>query len=173
MNKPKLNEPDVEVTTTTFNSTTGESITINETIPSQQFKDIFVTGMKVEDQQSIVDFKQNHGELNLREYGHIKFEPDVITYNGKIYVAIDSLNPTFEEVKKEWKEKGWKIDEDEYFKTITFIKGDRGIEFNIEEKYYFTFQPTPEHNSFNIDIEFHALICKTLKALEVIHEKED
>lgn len=74
--------------------------------------------------------------------------------------------PTLEEVKKEWEEKGWKIDEDGFFKSITFIKGDRGIEFNTEEKSYFTFQPNADHNSFNIDIEFHALIHKTLKALE-------
>lgn len=46
--KPKLNQPDVK-TTTTF---TGESITINMTIPTKQFKDIFVTGTSVIDQQS-------------------------------------------------------------------------------------------------------------------------
>lgn len=78
---------------------------------------------------------------------------------------------TLEEVKKEWGEKGWKIDEDAFFKTITFIKGDRGIEFDIEEKSYFTFQPEADHNSFDIDIEFHTLIHKTLKALEVENEK--
>lgn len=33
MNKPKLNQPD------------GESITINKTIPSKQFEDIFVTSI--------------------------------------------------------------------------------------------------------------------------------
>lgn len=38
--KNKLNQPDVEPTLTTF----GESITINTTIPTKQFKDIFVTG---------------------------------------------------------------------------------------------------------------------------------
>lgn len=75
--------------------------------------------------------------------------------------------PILEEVKKEWEEKGWKIDEDEFFKSITFIKGDRGIKFDVEGKYYFTFQPEVDHNSFDIDIEFHTLIHKTLKALEV------
>lgn len=45
MIKPKLNQPDVEITTTTF----GESITINQTIPSKQFNDIFVTGTIVEE----------------------------------------------------------------------------------------------------------------------------
>lgn len=80
---------------------------------------------------------------------------------------------TLEEVKKEWGEKGWKINEDWYFKTITFIKGDRGIEFNIEEKSYFTFQAEVGYNSFNIDIEFHTLIHKTLKALEVEDEKSN
>ena len=43
MSKPKLNDPDVEITTTTI----GESITINKTIPSKQFKDIFVTDTAV------------------------------------------------------------------------------------------------------------------------------
>lgn len=44
ISKPKLNQPDVEITTTTI----GESITINKTIPSKQFKDIFVTGTSIE-----------------------------------------------------------------------------------------------------------------------------
>lgn len=98
---------------------------------------------------------------------------EVITDEKLIYDLIKThfKQPTLEEVKKEWEEKGWKIDEDGYFKTITFIKGDRGIKFDIEGKYYFTFQPEADHNSFDIDIEFHTLIHKTLKALEVENEK--
>lgn len=55
MSKPKLNQPDVEITTTTFNSETGESITINKTIPSIQFEEIFVTGMSIKENYSIED----------------------------------------------------------------------------------------------------------------------
>lgn len=79
----------------------------------------------------------------------------------------EQTNTSFEECIKEWEKRGWKVDEDGYFKTITFIKGDRGICFDIEEKYYFTFQPSLETNSFDIDVELHNLIHKTLKALEV------
>lgn len=73
---------------------------------------------------------------------------------------------TLEEVKKEWEEKGWKVSEDEYFNTITFIKDEKGIEFDIKDKKYFTFQKELEHNSFDIDCKLHELITKTLKAIE-------
>lgn len=58
MNKPKLNEPDVEISTT----------------------------ISPIEQQAIVDFKRNNTELYLYKYGEIKIEPNVITYNGKKYV---------------------------------------------------------------------------------------
>ena len=80
-------------------------------------------------------------------------------------------NPNLSECIKEWEKRGWKVDEDGYFKTITFIKGDRGICFDIEEKYYFTFQPSLETNSFDIDVELHNLIHKTLKALEEMKDE--
>lgn len=93
-------------------------------------------------------------------------------------LTIDSMNifkelvdeklnePTLEQVKKMWEENGWKVSEDGYFETITFIKGEKGIEFDIKDKTYFTFQKELEHNSFDIDCKLHALITKTIKALE-------
>ena len=47
MNKPKLNQPDVETTITT--AILGDSLNLNVTIPTKQFKDVFVTGMGVEE----------------------------------------------------------------------------------------------------------------------------
>lgn len=72
---------------------------------------------------------------------------------------------TLEQVKKMWKENGWKVSEDGYFNTITFIKGEKGIEFDIKGKTYFTFQKELELNSFDIDCKIHDLITKTFKAL--------
>lgn len=161
MNKPKLNEPDVEATITTFNSTTGENITINKTIPSQQFKDIFVTGMSVEDQQTIVDFKQNHVELNIRENGLIKIEPGVITYNGKIYVAIDS--PTFEEeIIQEANKLGYEYLKNDFYIDLT--RGYKRITIDIEELDYSCFDIELEVD-LSINCEEHLLLTKILTFL--------
>ncbi len=79
-------------------------------------------------------------------------------------------NHTLSECVKMWEDRGWKVDEDGYFKTINFIKGDRGICFDIDEKYYFTFRTSLKYNSFDIDVELHNLIHKTIKALEKNNE---
>lgn len=136
INKPKLNQPDVEPTTT---------------IP-------------LVDQQEIVDFNRNHAELNLYKYGEIKIEPNVITYNGKIYVAIDSLNPTFEECIKEWE----KID----FDVIKCESQKRYEISNIDETIYFELIKIKgeylvvSHCCEFIKPEIIYLLSKTLKALE-------
>lgn len=78
MNKPKLNQPDVEITTTT----TGESITINKTIPSKQFKDIFVTDTPIERYNpTLEEVKQEWEELGYewripKEYPHMIYLVD-------------------------------------------------------------------------------------------------
>lgn len=73
---------------------------------------------------------------------------------------------TLEQVKKMWEEDGWKVSEDGYFNTITFMTDEKGIDFDIKDKTYFTFQKELDHNSFDIDYKLHDLITKTIKALE-------
>ena len=129
MNKPKLNQPDVNQ---------------NTTIP-------------VIDQQEIVDFKQNNVELNLNKYGLIKIEPGVITYNGKIYVAIDSLDPTIEEVKKEWEDDDYIWEEDEFDIKLIAKKPTYYLKIRIFKNSK-TYQGT-------IDFKLHIRLTKTFRAL--------
>lgn len=91
------------------------------------------------------------------EYYPCKHDIFELTYE-KVY--------TLEEVKKMWEEDGWKVSEDGYFNTITFITDEKGVDFDIKDKTYFTFQKELEHNSFDIDYKLHDLITKTIKALE-------
>ena len=134
----KLNQPDVETTTT------------NSLI----------------DQQAIVDFKRNNTELYPYKYGEIKIEPNVITYNGKIYIAIDSLNPTFEEVKKEWEEKGFEVENND--KSISFRNTKLNTDIYID-KVSKDIQICVCHYNYaqTISFDLHNLLTKTIRALEV------
>lgn len=138
MNKPKLNQPDVEATTTN----------------------------PIIDQQAIVDFKRNNVELNFREYGHIKIEPDVITYNGNIYTAIDSLNPTLEQVQKEWENEGFEIisfkkEKIEIYKQwierIKHCSHHRSVKICIEKDFFYI--------AGHFSNKYTQLLTKTFKAL--------
>ena len=138
MNKPKLNQPDVEATTTN----------------------------PIIDQQAIVDFKRNNVELNFREYGLIKIEPDVITYNGNIYTAIDSLNPTLEQVQKEWENEGFEIisfkkEKIEIYKQwierIKHCSHHRNVKICIEKDFFYI--------AGHFSNKYTQLLTKTFKAL--------
>lgn len=96
MNKPKLNEPNVKTTLTTFNSETGESITINKIIPSQQFKDVVVTGMVA----SVI--KQNPTEEEVKK------EWEELGYEWRI--------------PKEYPHMIWLVNDDEAEKWVLTIK---------------------------------------------------
>lgn len=109
MNKPKLNEPDVESTLTTFNSDTGESITIKQTIPSKRFK--FVTGMIVIEQIPTE-------EEIIKEWEALGYE--FIFTNGDGYDDDDELI-FLDKVNREiyiWKDKTYSFDNDT--QTLTF-----------------------------------------------------
>lgn len=79
VNKPKLNIPDVE-TTTTFTAT-GESLTINMTIPTKQFKDIFVTGTSVVDQQHNFTFSECIKKLEEKGF--------IVNNKSEFYMFLD------------------------------------------------------------------------------------
>lgn len=145
----KLNQPDVETTTT------------NSLI----------------DQQAIVDFKRNNTELYPYKYGEIKIEPNVITYNGKIYVAIDSFNPTFEEVKKEWEELEYECIEFGK-KSVTLVKNVFNVQKIVIEIHYsdcyedFVYRKYGEaYDSRLFTLEEHKLISKTCRAMEAENVK--
>ena len=108
-------------------------------------------------QQSIVDFKRNHVELDLREYGNIKIEQDIITYNDKVYTAIKP-QPTFDECIKKWEERGWKV----WYKDGNGFDLHKSllerISIYIPEQSYFS--------TVTLSFELHNLLTKTLKALE-------
>lgn len=112
MNKPKLNEPDVESTLTTFNSDTGESITINKTIPSQQFKDMFVTGIA----PSVIKTNYTKEEI-IKEWKALGY--DFIFTNGDGYDDDELI--FLDKVNREiyiWKDKTYSFDNDT--QTLTF-----------------------------------------------------
>lgn len=152
--KPKLNQPDIEITTTFSDIDIPESLNVNITIPSDMLKD-FIS------QQSIVDFKRDHVELNFREYGKMKIEQDVIIYNDKVFMYTQKL--TFDECVKEWNKKGWLVSihkreiEIRDTKTLTYISIDK------KDKAYWC--------SAYLSFELHYLLTKTLKALEVENEQ--
>ena len=116
-NKPKLNQPDVETTFTT----TGESLTINMTIPMKQFKDIFVTGTSVINQQPSL---------------------------------------TFSECIKKWEEKGFMVENDEFYIFLNHRQHNLNIVINKKETKYHTYYGY-------ISLELSELLTQTLKALEV------
>lgn len=118
------------------------------------------------DQQEIVDFKRNHTELDLYKYGHIKIEPNVITYNDKVYVAIDSSNPTIEEIKQEWEEAGFEIractkKRFEIYKH--WIEEVNGYEFDTEAE--ITIVENYLYITGNFPNKYRQLLIKTLMAL--------
>ena len=124
-------------------------------------EDIVVMDMRVEDQQTIIDFKRNHVELDLREHGCIKNEPDVITYNGKIYVAIDS--PTFEEeIIQEAKKLGYEYLKNDFYIDLT--RGTKRITIDIQELDYSCFD-TELNVDLSINCEEHLLLTKILTYL--------
>ncbi len=108
------------------------------------------------DQQEIVDFKRNHVELNLHKYGHITIEPNVITYNERVYTAIDSLNLTFEQAIKEWKEAG-------YF----YIEDDDCIYFDDDSRFIRIYKETKEYCICDM---FGTGICFNMKEHDLIHK---
>ena len=154
-NKPKLNQPDVEITTTFNDINLPESLNVNINIPSDMLKD-FIS------QQSIVDFKRDHVELNLREYGKMKIERDVIIYNNKVFMYAQKL--TLDECIKEWVERGWTVDELKQFPVIKIWKlnQEQCVVYNI---YIFNKTLTSKID-FDADYETLNLLTKTLKALE-------
>lgn len=89
--KNKLNEPDVEPTLTTF----GESITINKTIPSKQFKDMFVTGIA----PSVI--KQNYTEEEIKKeweekgYSWIETKDEILLISKKKQIFIDKRDKMY------------------------------------------------------------------------------
>ena len=76
--KNKLNQPDVEVTTTT----TGESINLNITIPSKQFTDIFT--------------KQTNIQEDKPTFEEVKKEWEELGYEFTIYTAEDDTMRKFD-----------------------------------------------------------------------------
>ena len=148
--KSKLNQPDVEITTTFNDSNISESLNVNITIPSDMMEN-FIS------QQSIVDFKRNHVELNHKVYNDIKIEHDVITYNGKIYIATKNQS-TFKECIKEWEERGWEV-----------YVSNREIEI-LETTSLSVISIDRKDNSFwcnyYLSFELLELLNKTLKVLE-------
>lgn len=161
-NKPKLNQPDAKITTTLND--------VNITIPSSMTKDFII-------QQSIVDFKQHHVELNHKVYGDIKIEPDVITYNGRVYAAIKQQTiPTFDDCVKEWLAKGWGVINKEGFicfrtkldgqeKDVIISKDDQELYFSSKE---FTYDGTLEYFSFCCSFEIYDLLTKTINTLKKV-----
>lgn len=119
-------------------------------------RDVEAVTFSLIDQQEIVDFKRNHAELNLREYGHITIEPNVITYNERIYIAIDSLNPTFEQVIKEWEEAG-------YF----YVEDDDCIYFDDDSRFIRIYKKTKEYCICDM---FGTGICFNMKEHDLIHK---
>ena len=147
--KPKLNQPDVEITTTFNDINIPESLNVNITIPSEMMKDFI-------NQQSIVDFKQQHVELNHKVYGDIKIESDVITYNGKVFMYTQKL--TFDECVKEWNKKGWLVSIHKREIVISDNRSLAEISIDRKDKAYWC--------SHYLSFELHYLLTKTLKALE-------
>ena len=117
MSKPKLNEPDVEITTTTI----GESITINHTIPSKQFEDIFVTSTTIgEIYPTLEEVKK---EWEEKGYSWIETKDEILLISNKKQIFIDKRDKmyscsgwstnfiTFQEhqlLTKTFKALGWK-----------------------------------------------------------------
>lgn len=140
MNKLKLNDPDVEQSTT---------------IP-------------LIDQQEIIDFKRNHVKLDPHKYGEIKIEPDTITYNGKVYVTIDSS--AIEEVKQEWIDDGYTWEENKDF--ITIYREDplddnvvKEILINKSRRTYECYNASDyDSQSLSLTLEEHARLTKTFRA---------
>lgn len=74
--KNKLNDPDVEITTTYNNSDKPETITINTTIPSKLFKDIYLPIAPNQPKPTIEQIKKEWEDLGYKwiipkEYPHM------------------------------------------------------------------------------------------------------
>lgn len=104
MNKQKLNQPDVETTITTFsNDEIFESLNINITKPTKQFRDIFVSGLTVEkpqqtEQQILKKFEELGYELKVSNNGYLIefFNEDEmsvikISKKNKRYIKVDCV----------------------------------------------------------------------------------
>ena len=148
-NKPKLNQPDIEITTTFSDIDIPESLNVNINIPSDMLKDFI-------NQQSVVDFKRDHVELNLREYGNMKIERDVIIYNDKVFMYTQKL--TLDECVKEWNKKGWLVSIHKREIVISANRSLAEISIDRKDKAYWC--------SHYLSFELHYLLTKTLKALE-------
>lgn len=153
-NKPKLNQPDIEIITTFSDIDIPESLNVNITIPSDMLKDFI-------NQQSVVDFKRDHVELNLREYGNMKIERDVIIYNDKVFMYTQNL--TFSECIKEWEERGYIIELGITHMWISTVDDNTIATFDLSDKCVTT--------SLFIDYDLSVLITKTLKALEEMKDE--
>lgn len=110
------------------------------------------------DQQEIVDFNRNHAELNIYKYGEIKMEQNVITYNGKIYVAIDSLNSNLKEVQKKWEDAGYEFGVDEDNDAWVHESGIPKISF-------YTYNKSIVCRLMDIPFEIYDLMTRTVQAL--------
>lgn len=84
MNKPKLNEPDVEISLTTPQ---GESISINKTIPNKQFEDYIENYIKPIEEEIIQ-------EANKLGYEYLKddFYIDLTRGTKRITIDIQELD---------------------------------------------------------------------------------
>lgn len=81
MNKPKLNNPDVEIITTYNSSDVPETITINTTIPSKLFKDIYLPIAPNRPKPTLEEVKKEWEKL---EYEWNQREHLILLYKRKI-----------------------------------------------------------------------------------------
>ncbi len=85
-NKPKLNQPDVESTTT---SPIGESLNINFTIPSKQFEQVFEKDTNIEKRNLTLEEVQKEWE-ELGWYWHYFYNENGIANKYRITKYVPS-----------------------------------------------------------------------------------
>ena len=137
MNKPKLNQPDVELTTTFNGMDIPESLNVNVTIPSDMLKDFI-------NQQSILEEYNVTPEI-LRE----------VLLTGQMF----RNQLTFDECIKELEDKGFIIENDEFYMFLHHEQYSINMVIDKKEIKY--------HTYFGyISLELNELLTKTLRALE-------
>ena len=96
---------------------------------------------------------------------------EIITYDNKVYIAIDLLYSTLEKVKKEWKDDGWEWTENKIYihitKRIKSLCVTKDICISKQDKNYCCYDEDDEdYSCLSLTLEEHIRLTKTFIALK-------